>query len=253
MIKIATWNVNSVKARGEHVARWLAANPVDLLCLQELKCETAHFPAQEFESQGYFSAVHGQKAYNGVAILGREPLPDFEIPAFHDESRILVTTYKNIDVINVYAVNGNPAPGEKFDKKMMWLRKLAELLKKKRAADRDVVLLGDFNIIPTPLDAAFPQNWVNDALYLPESKALYREMLYLGYTDAWRALHPREPGYTFWDYQGGSWERNNGIRIDHVLLSPRLADRLESCEIDSAPRGWDKPSDHVPVIVTLKD
>ncbi len=253
MIKIATWNVNSVRTRADHVVRWLESNPVDLLCLQELKCETDSFPREQFESIGYSAAVHGQKAYNGVAILGRVPLPDFEIPALHDESRILITTYKNIDVINIYAVNGNPVPGEKFDKKMMWTKGLIDIMKTKIAAGRDVLVLGDYNIIPTALDAKNPQAWVNDALYQPESKALFREMQYLGFTDAWRALHPRVAGYTFWDYQAGAFDRDHGIRIDHVLLSPRLADRLVNCEIDKEPRGWDKPSDHVPVTLTLAD
>ncbi len=179
-------------------------------------------------------------------------MPDIHIPALHDESRILVTTYKNIDVINIYAVNGNPVGTEKFDKKMMWTRGLIDFLKEKRAVGRDFVLLGDFNIIPTAFDAANPHQWTNDALYQPESKALYREMIYLGLTDAWRTLHPAEQSYTFWDYQAGSWQRNDGIRIDHILLSPNLSDRLVDCVIDSNPRDWDKPSDHVPVIVTLQ-
>lgn len=252
-IKIATWNVNSIKARTDIVLRWLADNPVDILCIQELKCETDAFPYDAFKAIGYHALVHGQKAYNGVAILSREDIKDHHIPVLHDESRIITTTYKNINIINIYAVNGNPVGTEKFDKKMMWTRGLITLLENHIADNTDTILLGDFNIIPTPLDAAHPDAWVNDALYQPESKALYREMINLGYTDTWRALYPNDPSYTFWDYQAGAWDRNHGIRIDFILSSPRIFDRVVDCRIDSTPRGWDKPSDHVPVIVEIKD
>lgn len=252
-IKIATWNVNSIKARTNHVVRWLGDNPVDILCIQELKCQTEDFPYDTFKAIGYHAIVHGQKAYNGVAILSRESINDFEIPDLHEESRIISTIYKNINIMNIYAVNGNPVGTEKYDKKLMWTKGLIELLKKNIAIGQDTILLGDFNIIPTALDAAHPENWTNDALYLPETKSLFREMIYLGYTDIWRTLHPNEANYTFWDYQQGAWERNNGIRIDHILSSPRMMDRVVDCVIDPSPRGWEKPSDHVPVIVTITD
>lgn len=252
-IRIASWNVNSIKARTEHVLRWLGDNPVDVLCIQELKCETAAFPYDVFEAAGYHALVHGQKAYNGVAILSREKITDYQIPELHEESRIITAFYKGINIINIYAVNGNPLGTEKFDKKMNWTRGLIDLLENHIAEQKNTLLLGDFNIIPTALDAAQPDAWTNDALYQPETKALYREMQYLGYTDTWRALHPNESAYTFWDYQAGAWDRNHGIRIDHILCSPRIFDRVVDCSIDSTPRGWEKPSDHVPVIVTIKD
>ncbi len=251
-IKIATWNVNSIKARTETVQRWLADNPVDILCIQELKCETEAFPYEAMESVGYHALVHGQKAYNGVAILSREKIDDHHVPVLHDESRIITTTYKNINIMNIYAVNGNPLGTEKFDKKMNWTRGLITLLENHIVKNEDTILLGDFNIIPTALDAAQPGAWVNDALYQPESKALYREMINLGYTDTWRALHPNDPSYTFWDYQAGAFDRNHGIRIDFILSSPRIFDRVVDCSIDAGPRGWEKPSDHVPVIVEVR-
>lgn len=250
-MKIASWNVNSIRARLTHVQNWLDTHKVDVLCLQELKCETEKFPLDQFPF--YKAVVHGQKAYNGVAVLAREPLKDHHIPHLHDESRILVTPFRDLDIVTIYAPNGNPLGTEKFDKKMKWTRGLIDLLKTELKAGKDFLVLGDFNIIPEEIDAAYPHHWKRDALFQPESRALYREMLHLGLTDAWRSLHPEERGYTFWDYFAGSWERNDGIRIDHVLLSPGLADRLEACEIDTTPRNWEKPSDHVPIIVTLKD
>src|SRR6201995_1593084 len=259
-MKIATWNVNSIRIRVDAAMQWLKeANP-DVVCLQELKCQDEQFPREPFEALGYNCAVHGQKSYNGVAILSKRPLEDVtpRLPGGEndDHARYLeavVTGDKGVvRVASIYAPNGNPFPGPKFDFKLAWLERLrlhaAKLLKQ----EEPVVLMGDYNIIPEDKDAAKPKNWLKDALFQPESKAALRRIEHLGYTDAFRALHPQGGHYTFWDYFG-SWERNNGIRIDHILLSPHAADRLRACHIDKDVRGAsEKPSDHVPIWVELK-
>ncbi len=250
-IKIASWNVNSIKARKEIVLKWLDENPIDVLCIQELKCEESAFPFEDFKNIGYHAHVSGQKTYNGVATLIKESETPLQIPDFHEESRIIINNYKNIDIINIYCPNGNPVGTEKFEKKKIWMRELIQILESNIKNSRDTICLGDFNIIPTDLDAATPSEWVNDALHLPESIDYFRTIENMGYTDCYRALHPQSNEYTFWDYQAGSWPRNNGIRIDHIMLSPKIADKLIACEIDKTPRGWEKPSDHTPIIVEI--
>jgi exodeoxyribonuclease-3 len=261
-MKIATWNVNSIKARLEPALAWLkAANP-DVVCLQEIKCVDENFPRETFESLGYNCAVHGQKSYNGVAILSKRPIEDVtpRLPApdgvLDDHSRYLeavITGDKGtVRVASIYAPNGNPQPGPKFDYKLAWLDRLRIHAGKLLRNEEAVVLMGDYNIIPEDKDAAKPKNWVKDALFQPESKAAYRRLLNLGYCDAIRARYPEGGHYTFWDYFG-SWERNNGIRIDHILLSPQATDRLNAVGIDKEVRGAsEKPSDHVPVWCDLK-
>ena len=258
-MKIATWNVNSIKARLEPALAWLKqANP-DVVCLQEIKCVDESFPREPFEALGYNCAVHGQKAYNGVAILSKRPLEDItpHLPDGEgdDHARYLeavVTGDKGVvRVASIYAPNGNPFPGPKFDFKLAWLERLHRHARHLLANEEPVVLMGDYNIIPEDKDAHNPKAWLKDALFQPESRAALRRIENLGYTEAFRALHPGPGHYTFWDYFG-SWERDNGIRIDHVLLSPQGADRLKDCGIDRHVRGdAEKPSDHVPVWVEL--
>jgi exodeoxyribonuclease-3 len=255
-MKIATWNVNSIKARMEPALAWLKeANP-DVVCLQEIKTVDEGFPREAFEALGYNCAVHGQKTYNGVAILSKRPMEDVtpRLPAgddVDDQSRYLEALVKGdngmVRVASIYAPNGNPWPGPKFDYKLAWLERLRLHAQKLLKAEEPVVLMGDYNIIPQDKDADRPKAWLKDALFQPESKAALRRIENLGYTDAFRALHPEGGHYTFWDYFG-SWERNNGIRIDHILLSPQATDRLKKCAIDRDVRGAaEKPSDHVPV------
>jgi exodeoxyribonuclease-3 len=258
-MKIATWNVNSVKARLEPALAWLKeANP-DVVCLQEIKTVDENFPREAFEALGYNCAVHGQKSYNGVAILSKRPMEDVtpRLPGgdADDHARYLeavITGEKGVvRVATIYAPNGNPFPGPKFDYKLAWLERLRLHARGLLKSEEPVVLMGDYNIIPEDKDAAKPKAWLKDALFQPESKTALKRIEHLGYTDAFRALHSESGHYTFWDYFG-SWERNNGIRIDHILLSPQALDRLKKVGIDKAVRGAsEKPSDHVPVWVEL--
>ena len=258
-MKIATWNVNSIKARLEPALAWLKDAKPDVVCLQEIKTVDETFPQQAFEALGYNCAVHGQKSYNGVALLSLRPMEDVT-PRLHgdeadDHARyleaVITGDHGTVRVASIYAPNGNPWPGPKFDYKLAWLERLRLHAKKLLANEEPVVLMGDYNIIPEDKDAAKPKAWLKDALFQPESKAALRRIENLGYTDAFRTLHPQGGHYTFWDYFG-SWERNNGIRIDHILLSPQAADRLKACHIDKEVRGAsEKPSDHVPVWVDL--
>jgi exodeoxyribonuclease-3 len=259
-MKIATWNVNSIKARLEPALTWLKEAKPDVVALQEIKTVDENFPREAFEALGYNCAVHGQKSYNGVALLSRRPMEDVT-PRLHgddadDHARYLEAVITGdqgvVRVASIYAPNGNPWPGPKFDYKLAWLERLRLRAKKLLADEEPVVLMGDYNIIPENKDAARPKAWLKDALFQPESKAALRRIENLGYTDAFRALHSQGGHYTFWDYFG-SWERNNGIRIDHLLLSPQAADRLKACHIDKEVRGAsEKPSDHVPVWCELK-
>jgi exodeoxyribonuclease-3 len=259
-MKIATWNVNSVKARLEPALAWLKQAQPDVVALQEIKTVDENFPREPFEALGYNCAVHGQKSYNGVAILSKRPIEDVtpRLPGGDDDDHaryleaVITGDKGTVRVASIYAPNGNPWPGPKFDYKLAWLERLRLHAKKLLKAEEPVVLMGDYNIIPEDKDAARPKAWAKDALFQPESKAALRRIENLGYCDAFRALHPGPGHYTFWDYFG-SWERGNGIRIDHVLLSPQATDRLKACGIDKHVRGdSEKPSDHVPVWVELK-
>ena len=242
---IATWNINGVKARIETLLRWLKdANP-DVCCLQETKCEDAKFPTEPIEALGYNIAVFGQKGFNGVAILSKRPfdeviraLPgdDGDLQARYLEA-VIPREHGVVRVASVYLPNGNPPGGEKFFYKLAWMDRLINHARARLALEEPLVLAGDLNVIPTPLDARNPAGWTRDALYQPETKAKFRSLIHLG--------------YTFWDYQAGSWQKNDGIRIDFSLLSPQAADRLLGCRIDKQVRGWDKPSDHVPVVIEL--
>lgn len=249
---IATWNVNSVKARLETVVAWLKEASPDVVCFQELKCEDKAFPAQAFEELGYNLAVHGQKTYNGVAILSKLPFDEVRTRLPGDDgdeqARYVEAVVSGIRVASIYLPNGNPVASEKYAYKLSWMDRLIAHTKGLLAYEEPFVLAGDYNVIPQPIDAKNPADWVNDALFLPPTRAKFRELINLGLTEAVRTLDP-EPGlYTFWDYQAGAWQKNNGIRIDHLLLSPQAADRLQSTRIDKHVRAWEKPSDHVPVL-----
>ncbi len=260
-MKIATWNVNSIKARLDNTVAWLKdANP-DIVCLQELKCEDQAFPTQAFEDIGYNVLTHGQKSYNGVAILSKTKGEDVrrgldgepeDAQARYLEA-VFISNRHSVRVASIYLPNGNPPDTDKFPYKLRWMERLRAHVESLLKLEEPLVLAGDYNIIPTSNDARFPEAWAGDALFRPESKAKFRQLLNLGLTDAIRQIHGDAPDhYTFWDYQAGAWQKNNGIRIDHLLLSPQAADLLQGARIDKHVREWDRPSDHVPVIVELK-
>ncbi len=252
-MKIASWNVNSIKARLDHALQWLQDTAPDALMLQELKGET--FPSEAFEAIGYHASYVGQKAYNGVAILTKTPHEPLcrALPGNADDvqARYIETDLNGIRLINIYLPNGNPLGTEKFDYKLAWMDRLYTQLKSYRDSQIPFMIGGDFNIIPDNIDCYDPAAWANDALFAPESRARWRALLNLGLTDCFRALHPQLQEFSFWDYQAGAWQRNNGIRIDHFLASPAIADRVTSCVIDKTPRGWDKASDHTPIVVEI--
>lgn len=254
-IRIVSWNVNSIKARLEHVKRWLETHQPDLLLIQELK--GLDFPTMEFEASGYKSNTITQKAYNGVAILSKEPQKIIfdHLPGNKDDeqARYLEIDYKNIRVINIYLPNGNPVDSDKYPYKLGWMNRLYDRLKTLRDNKIPFVIGGDFNVIPEDKDCHSPKTWEGDALFRPETHAKWRAILNLGLTDAFRVNNNDAGHYTFWDYQAGAWPQNKGIRIDHFLLSPPLTDRLQSCTIDKTPRGEEKSSDHTPIILELSE
>ncbi len=258
-MKIATFNINGIKARLPALLDWLGESAPDVALLQEIKSVDEAFPREEIEALGYNVETHGQKGFNGVAILSKLPIEDVKrgLPGdpSDDQARWIEATVSGkgaaIRVCNLYLPNGNPAPGPKFDYKLAWMARLEKRAKKLLAHEEIALIAGDYNVIPEPRDAENPENWKEDALFLPESRAAYRRIVNLGLTDAIRATTQADHVYSFWDYQRGAWERNDGIRIDHVLLTPQAADRLAAAGIDSTMRGRDKPSDHVPVWVEI--
>jgi len=257
-LRIATWNVNSVNARLETVLRWFEAERPDVACLQEIKCIDEKFPAEAFERLGYTVAVHGQKAYNGVALLSLTPLEDVRkgLPGDEgdDHARYLEAVISGpspVRVATIYLPNGNPVGTEKFAYKLKWLERLNAHARALLALEERLVLAGDFNVIAEPEDADNPASWAGDALFQPETRAAFRALKWLGLTDAYMAADGAPGGYTFWDYQAGAWPRNHGIRIDHLLLSPQAADHLTGVTIHRDVRGWEKPSDHVPVVAAF--
>jgi len=257
-VKIATWNVNSVKARLNNVLGWLDRAKPDVVCLQEIKCETAAFPAADFQAMGYQVHALGQKAYNGVALLSRLPVTDIleGLPGEPEDvqARYIEGTVAGVRIASLYLPNGNPTGTEKYPYKLRWMDRLKQRAADLLATEQPVVLAGDYNVIPADADVHDPVAWATDALFLPGTRARFREILNLGYTEAFRALHPTATrAYTFWDYQAGAWPRDNGIRIDHFLLSPQAADRMLACTIDRQPRGEEKASDHTPVVLELAD
>jgi exodeoxyribonuclease-3 len=256
-VKIATWNVNSIRQREGHVRRWIEKNAPDLLVLQEIKCDTAAFPALTFQALGYRSEAVGQKAYNGVAVLSRVP---FEVthralpglPDGDSQARYLEVVANGMTVIDLYLPNGNSGGEAGYAYKLAWLAALRARAAALLEADMPLVLAGDFNVCPTAADLSPGALPPADALVRPETRARFRALIWLGLTDAVRALHPTGPVWTFWDYQAAAWPRDIGLRIDHVLLSPELAERLVEALPDRKERGEDAPSDHVPVVVEIE-
>lgn len=257
-MKLASFNINGIKARMEALTHWLTEAAPDVVVLQEIKSVDEGFPREPFEAMGYQVETHGQKSFNGVAILSKLPLSDVRRGLPGDEAdeqarwiEAVVDAGRKIRVCGLYLPNGNPAPGPKYDYKLAWMARMETRVRDLLASEEPFVCLGDFNVIPQAIDAARPEAWVTDALYLPQSREALRRMENLGLTEAIRTRIPAPGTYTFWDFQAGAWERNNGIRIDHVMLSPQAADCLADAGIDKAMRGGDKPSDHVPVWVHL--
>ena len=252
-MKIATFNVNSLKARLPIVLDWLTAHQPDVLMLQEIK--GLEIPEAEINAAGYQVQAVTQKTYNGAATLTKSPAVVIKTSILEgdEQARYLEVDYRGLRLINIYAPNGNPMGTEKFEYKLRWLECLYDRLAELRAARIPFLIAGDFNIIPEEIDAATPKSWENDALFQPQSRAFYRSFINLGLYDALRSINPSAGVYTFWDYQAGAWPRNNGIRIDHILLSPAVADRFINASVDRAPRALEKPSDHTPVLVELDD
>jgi exodeoxyribonuclease-3 len=257
-MRIATWNVNSVNARLETVLKWFEEAKPDVACLQEIKCVDEKFPAEAFERLGYNVAVHGQKSYNGVALLSKLPMEDVRrgLPDGEgdDHSRYIEAVISGPTPVRVgciYLPNGNPVESEKYPYKLRWMERLTAHARDLMLLEEPLVLTGDFNVIPEARDAEFPKNWEGDALFRPQTREAFRALKYLGLTDAFLEADGAPGAYTFWDYQAGAWQRNNGIRIDHALLSPQAADLLQGVSIHRDVRSWEKPSDHVPFVIEL--
>ncbi len=257
-MKIATFNINGIKARIEALPKWLLEAQPDVVCLQEIKSVDEAFPREVFESMGYQVETHGMKSFNGVAILSKLPLEDITrgLPGDADDlqARWIEATVigaQAVRVCGLYLPNGNPAPGPKYEYKLAWMARMQERVETLLRNEEPLVICGDYNVIPQAEDAAKPEVWLDDALFLPQTRAAYRRLLNLGLTDAFRARNQSAGQYSFWDYQAGAWERNNGIRIDHLLLSPQAADLLADCQIDKQVRAGEKPSDHVPIWIEL--
>ncbi|XDZ66887.1 exodeoxyribonuclease III [Alphaproteobacteria bacterium LSUCC0684] len=259
-VTIASWNVNSIKVRAPQVVDWLKTSGTDILFMQEIKCVDDAFPREMFEAAGYTCHVHGQKTYNGVAIATRIPLedirrglPDAPDQGSEEQARFISARLGDVTLAGLYMPNGNPTLADdgsihpKLSYKLDWMKKLAEYADGLNQARRPVIFLGDFNIIPGAMDAWDIDAWKGDALHHPETLALFRRMCWLGYTDAFRGLDPNAIAYSFWDYQGGAWQKDHGIRIDHILANAEAMDRMREAGIDKTPRGNDRASDHTPV------
>ena len=253
-MKLATWNVNSLRVRLPHLIDWLAANSPDAMCLQETKCEDAQFPAAELQAAGYCSLHNGQRTYNGVAILTRTPAPEAcrAIPEFtDDQSRVLAADHEGVRVVSVYVPNGQSVGSDKYDYKLRWLEALARWLEAELARHPRIAVMGDFNVAPEDRDVHDPRLWEGRVLFsLPERAALAR-LVEAGFVDAFRLFDQPERSYTWWDYRLNAFRRKMGLRIDHVLLSPALAAACTACRIDTAPRALERPSDHAPVICEI--
>lgn len=258
-MRIATYNVNGVNGRLPVLLRWLRESAPDVACLQELKSPDEKFPVKAIEEVGYKAIWHGQKAWNGVAILAKNKFDLQEVGRGLSgdpedlQSRYIEATVSDLLICNLYLPNGNPAPGPKFDYKLAWFKRLSNKARKLLALKKPVILLGDYNIIPADIDAYKPERWVNDAVFFPESKAAYAKLLKQGWIDSIRVLYPNEKIFTYWDYFRNSFARDAGIRMDHILLSPDLKKRLKKGGVDKHVRGWEKTSDHAPVWIEIKD
>ena len=257
-MKVATFNINGIKARAQALPAWLDEAKPDVVLLQEIKSIDENFPRALFEDRGYNLETHGQKSFNGVAILSKIPLENVVRGLPGDDSdeqarwiEATVIGEKPVRVCGLYLPNGNPVPGPKYDYKLAWMERLFARAKDLLSDEEPALMAGDYNIIPQDIDAARPEAWQKDALALPASRAAFRRILNLGFTEAFRARTQGGEHYSFWDFQSGAWQRNDGIRIDHFLLTPQCADLLTDCQIDTQIRGYERPSDHVPVWVEL--
>ena len=258
-MKIATFNINGIKARISALTDWLEEAQPDVVLLQEIKSVDEAFPREALEDLGYQVETHGQKSFNGVGILSKLPLEDVTRGLPGDDSdeqarwieATVVGEHHALRLCGLYLPNGNPAPGPKYDYKLAWMARMEERARALLAEEMPALMAGDYNVIPQAEDAAKPEAWTEDALYLPETRAAFRRILNLGFTEAFRARTQGPGHYSFWDYQAGAWQRNNGIRIDHLLLTPQAADLMTDVQIDRDIRGRDKPSDHVPVWIDL--
>ena len=257
-MKIASFNINGIKARTPALIHWLKESKPDVALLQEIKSIDEAFPTETFEDLGYNVETHGQKSFNGVAILSKYPLREITrgLPGDKSDEQArwiegTICASSEIKICCLYLPNGNPLPGPKYDYKLAWMDRLYLRAQELLRSEQTSLMAGDFNIIPQIEDAATPEKWRNDALFKLESRAKFRKILNLGFLDAFRACNDGPGHYSFWDYQAGAWDRNDGIRIDHFLLSPTCADVLNDCKIDSDIRGREKPSDHVPIWIKL--
>ncbi len=259
MIRIATWNINGVKARIENLCQWLKDASPDIACLQEIKSVDEGFPRGDIEALGYHVETHGQKGFNGVALLSRLRPDEVNRGLPGDESDeqarfiegVFTVGPRAIRVCSLYLPNGNPVDSEKYPYKLRWMERLQKFAADRLALEEPLVLAGDYNVIPESIDCHDPAVWAGDALFLPQTRTAFRSLENLGLTDALRSTTDAAKIYTFWDYQAGAWPKNNGIRIDHLLLSPEAADHLHAITVDKHVRAWEKPSDHVPVIGTF--
>lgn len=260
-MKIATWNINGVRARIGNLTHWLGESAPDIVCLQEIKSVDDQFPRAEIEALGYNVETHGQKGFNGVAILSKLRFDEVNRGLPGDEADeqarfiegVFSTDQGALRVVSLYLPNGNPIDDPvKFPYKLAWMDRLERWAKERLALEEALVLAGDYNVIPEPIDARHPENWLGDALFQPQTRQAFRRLKNLGFTEAVRATTDAPDIYTFWDYQAGAWQKNNGIRIDHLLLSPEAASRFGSASVEKHVRAWEKPSDHVPVAIDLK-
>jgi exodeoxyribonuclease-3 len=254
-MRIASWNVNSIRQRLEHLLTWLKDCSPEIVCLQETKCTDEAFPRLEIEDLGYNVVTHGQKGFNGVALLSKLPFDETKSGLAGDDEDVharfvegVVTLKRGVlRVACLYLPNGNPVASDKYPYKLKWMSRLLDYSKERLKTEEPLVLAGDFNVIPAPADVYNPAGWVEDALFRSTTRESFQSLLGLGLTDALRAVTDAPGQYTFWDYQAGCWQKNFGLRIDHLLLSPQSSDRLVDVGIDSYVRGWEKPSDHVPI------
>ena len=254
-VRIASWNVNSVRARLHNILDWLSNLEIDVILIQEIKCVEEQFPRLEFEALGYELAINGQKSYNGVAILSKSPITEVKngLPNYleDEQSRYIEAKIKGVVFASIYLPNGNPINSDKFNYKIKWMERLKNHSKQLLDLELPIVLGGDFNVVPCDDDVHDPIRWQNDALCQPETRKRYRELINVGFSDAFRIFNDAPGRYTFWDYQAGAWQNDHGVRIDHFLLSPQAADICSSCSIDTSPRGKSKASDHTPILVEL--
>lgn len=258
-MKIATWNINGVKARIDNLLHWLGESQPDIACLQEIKSVDENFPRLEIEALGYHVETHGQKGFNGVALLSKLRFDEVNRGLAGDDEDVQARFIEGVfstergalRVVSLYLPNGNPVGTEKFPYKLGWMERLERWAQARLALEEPLVLAGDYNVIPEPFDARHPDNWLGDALFQPESRQAFRRLENLGFIDAFRAVSDARDAYSFWDYQAGAWQKNNGIRIDFQMLSPEAAARLRSSDIEKHVRAWEKPSDHVPVVIDL--